>query len=110
MLRALKFESIAVGGLVQFFHLMAHTNPDMDAAHKAHINASLKNLMFFTHQNLLIVIQILLNRMVVNPASGGSSSQVLANGKKTNNYWANSLNQILSQKMVKKVRTKGEAI
>jgi hypothetical protein len=51
--------------------LLAHASPDIDATTKASINASLKNLMFFTHQNLLIVIQILLNRMVIknNPNS-----------------------------------------
>jgi len=67
---------------------------------KHQINASLKNLMFFAHQNLLIVIQILLNRMV----SGTSSS------KKSTNYWASSLHTMISSKMVKKIKTKGEAI
>lgn len=47
----------------------------MDAATKVAINTSLKNLLFFTHQNLLIVVQILLNRMFL--------------GK--NNYWASNL-------------------
>ena len=56
LLKAQKFESIAIGGLVQFFHLLAHTNSEMDPLMKASINASLKNLIFFTHQNLLIVI------------------------------------------------------
>lgn len=49
LLRAQKFESMAIGGLVQFFHLLAHSSPDMDATTKASINASLKNLLFFTH-------------------------------------------------------------
>ena len=84
MLRAQKFESLAIGGLVQFFHLLAHAAPDIDAATKASINASLKNLMFFTHQNLLIVIQILLNRMVIKSNSGASD-------KKSQNYWASTL-------------------
>lgn len=49
LLRAQKFESLAIGGLIQFFHLLAHASPDIDAPTKATINASLKNLMFFTH-------------------------------------------------------------
>lgn len=63
-------------------------------------------MMFFTHQNLLIVIQILLNRMIIPP----SSAQVTAGQKKGNNYWASNLQNIISQKMLKKVKTKGEAI
>ena len=60
--------------------------------------------MFFTHQNLLIVIQILLNRMVIkNTASTGGD-------KKSQNYWASTLQQIVNSKMLKKVKTKGEAI
>ena len=55
--------------------------------------------MFFTHQNLLIVIQILLNRMIVSTGQ-----------KKGNNYWATNLQNIINQKMLKKVKTKGEAI
>jgi hypothetical protein len=43
-------------------------------------------------------------------AGGVTSSGTLGNGKKTNNYWANNLNTIVNAKMVKKVRTKGEAI
>jgi len=95
LLRAQKFESLAVGGLVQFFHLLAHASPEMDTTTKASINTSLKNLLFFTHQNLLIVVQILLNRMVP--------------GKK-GNYWATNLQAIINAKMVKKVKTKGEAV
>jgi hypothetical protein len=56
--------------------------------------------MFFTHQNLLIVIQILLNRMI----------HTTSTSKKTTNYWANNLQSIISTKMLKKVKTKGEAI
>jgi hypothetical protein len=69
LLRAQKFETLAVGGLIQFFHLLAHSSADIDSATKASINSSLKNLMFFTHQNLLIVVQILLNRMILPPSS-----------------------------------------
>lgn len=94
--------------------MLAHTSPDIDATTKASINSSLKNLMFFTHQNLLIVIQILLNRMVINTKENGGSSQTLSSAvggaKKSNNYWATNLSQIINQKMIKKVRTKGEAI
>lgn len=103
LLRAQKFETLAIGGLIQFFHLLAHASPDIDASTKASINASLKNLMFFTHQNLLIVIQILLNRMVVKTTT-------TATEKKSNNYWATTLQQIVNSKMLKKVKTKGEAI
>jgi hypothetical protein len=101
---------MAVGGFVQFFHLLAHaSNPDIDPTTKAAINASLKNLMFFTHQNLLIVIQILLSRMVVGPQD--STSLSVPNGsKKFSNYWANNLQQITTTKMIKKLKTKGEAI
>ena len=80
---------------------MAHSSTDIDAATKASINSSLKNLMFFTHQNLLIVIQILLNRMI-NPGSKGD--------KKGGNFWGTNLQTIINQKMLKKVKTKGEAI
>ena len=50
--------------------------------------------------------------IVTSSTSGGgpSSSGTLGNGKKTNNYWANNLNTIVNAKIVKKVRTKGEAI
>lgn len=109
LLRAQKYETMAVGGLVQFFHLLAHSSPEMDAATKASINASLKNLLFFAHQNLLIVIQILLNRMVVTNTSTAAVN-AKKGGAKSNNYWANTLQQIASQKMVRKVRTQGEAI
>jgi hypothetical protein len=104
LLRAQKFETLAIGGLIQFFHLLAHASPDIDAPTKASINASLKNLMFFTHQNLLIVIQILLNRMVIKNIAGQTSD------KKSQNYWATTLQQIVNTKMLKKVKTKGEAI
>jgi hypothetical protein len=50
--------------------------------------------MFFSHQNFLIIIQILITRML----------------KKKGNYWAANLNKLLDVKMLKKVRTKGEAI
>ncbi len=85
-----------MGGLIQFFHLLAHASPDIDATTKQSINSSLKNLMFFTHQNLLIVIQILLNRMLPQ--------------KPKQNYWASSLQTMISAKMIKKVKTKGEAV
>jgi hypothetical protein len=62
---------------------LAHSSADIDAATKASINSSLKNLMFFTHQNLLIVIQILLNRMVNMGGSKGSD--------KKGNFWATNL-------------------
>jgi len=106
LLRAQKFETLAIGGLIQFFHLLANASPEIDAPTKASINASLKNLMFFTHQNLLIVIQILLNRMVIkNTTAAGQPSD-----KKSQNYWATTLQQIVNTKMLKKVKTKGEAI
>jgi hypothetical protein len=35
---------------------------------------------------------------------------VTAGQKKGNNYWASNLQNIISQKMLKKVKTKGEAI
>ncbi len=66
----------------------------MDAATKVAINTSLKNLLFFTHQNLLIVVQILLNRMLLGKS----------------NYWASNLQAVVNAKMVKKVKTKGEAV
>jgi uncharacterized lipoprotein YmbA len=88
--------------------LLAHASPDIDAPTKATINASLKNLMFFTHQNLLIVIQILLNRMVIKNTD--DKQQESGNSKKSQNYWASTLQQIVNAKMLKKVKTKGEAI
>jgi hypothetical protein len=108
LLRAQKFETLAVGGLIQFFHLLAHSSADIDSATKASINSSLKNLMFFTHQNLLIVIQILLNRMVIKNTD--DKQQESGNSKKSQNYWATTLQQIVNTKMLKKVKTKGEAI
>ncbi len=94
LLRAQKYESVTIGGLVQFFHLLAHSSPEMDTATKLSINASLKNLVFFTHQNLLIVIQILLNRMI--PASAQQSSTSVSRdkasiSKTSGNYWASQL-------------------
>lgn len=97
LLKAQKFESMTIGGLVQFFHLLAHSSPEMDTATKASINASLKNLLFFTHQNLLVVIQILLNRMV-----NGTSAK--------KNFWASQLQTTVNAKMVRKLKTKGEAV
>jgi hypothetical protein len=48
--------------------------------------------------------------VITNSGNNNNNGQSLPNGKKTNNYWANSLNQIISAKMIKKVKTKGEAI
>jgi hypothetical protein len=56
LLKAQKYEALAIGGLLQFFHLLAHAAPEMDPPTKASVNASLKNLVFFAHQNLLVVI------------------------------------------------------
>ena len=59
------------------------------------INTSLKNLIFFTHQNLLILTQIILTRMVRS---------------KNSNQWATNLSKLLDSKMLKRVKTKGEAV
>lgn len=91
ILKSQKFETIAIG-VTQFFHLLAndHMNPEQ----KQQVNNSLKNLVFFTHQNYLIQIQIMLSRIT-------SPSQ---------NQWSQTLQKITDAKMLKKVRTKGEAV
>lgn len=43
--------------------------------------------------------------MVIKSTGGNNNSD-----KKSQNYWANTLQQIVNQKMLKKVKTKGEAI
>jgi uncharacterized lipoprotein YmbA len=105
---------MTIGGLLQFFHLLAHSSAEMDATTKASINASLKNLLFFTHQNLLVVIQIMLNRML--PSGGNANHNVSQQSSSTvakkvhSNYWASQLQTIINTKMVRKLRTKGEAV
>ena len=66
----------------------------MTADQKHQVNNSLKNLVFFTHQNFLILMQILLSRMV----------------KQKGNQWSANLNKTLDTKILKKVKTKGEAV
>ena len=56
------------------------------------MNAFLKNLFFYIHQNFLIVIQIMLSRMET----------------KKGNIWATNLEKILEQKVMKKLTNKGE--
>ena len=78
--------------MIQFFHLLIYDQIPFDM--KKQLNTSLKNLVFFSHQNFLIIVQILITRMV----------------KKKGNFWATNLNKMLDAKMLKKVKTKGEAI
>ena len=66
IIKSQKYETIAVG-IVQFFHLLASDTITGEA--RQSINNSLKNLVFFTHQNYLILIQIMLSRMVKSQAN-----------------------------------------
>jgi hypothetical protein len=97
VLRAQKVETISVA-VVQFFHLLA--GDVLTTQQKIAINNSLKNLLFFTHQNFLILIQILLTRMVKQKSGSGGSA----------NTWATNLEKVLDTKMLKRVKTKGEAV
>jgi len=47
MLKAQKFEAIAVG-IVQFYHLLAYEQTTIDT--QTSVNTYLKNLMFYIHQ------------------------------------------------------------
>lgn len=53
MLKVQKFEVIAIG-IVQFYHLLAYEQTTVDT--QTSVNTYLKNLMFYIHQQFLIVI------------------------------------------------------
>lgn len=94
--------------MVQFYHLLAHEQllkeKEKDREReirimefKKQIDNSLKNLLFFTHQNLLIMIQITLTR-------------IMSRTMKTSNQYAQSLSRVIDAKIIKKIKTKGEAV
>lgn len=66
MLKAQKFEAISIG-IVQFYHLLAYEQTTIDT--QTSVNTYLKNLMFYIHQQFLIVISITLSRIVVKKSS-----------------------------------------
>ena len=68
--RAQKQEIIAIG-IVQFYHLLAYEQTTIDT--QTSVNTYLKNLMYYIHQNFLIVVQITLSR-IFNRANGEPSS------------------------------------
>ena len=90
MLRAQKFEAIAIG-IVQFYHLLAYEQTTIDT--QTSVNTYLKNLMFYIHQKFLIVICITLSRIV----------------QKKQSSWETTLQKIVDTKILKKLKNKQEA-
>ena len=90
MLKAQKFEAIAVG-IVQFYHLLAYEQTTIDT--QTSVNTYLKNLMFYIHQQFLIVINITLSRIVHKQASS----------------WETQLKSIVDHKILKKLSNKDDA-
>ena len=90
MLKAQKFEAISIG-IVQFYHLLAYEQTTIDT--QTSVNTYLKNLMFYIHQQFLIVISITLSRMVVKRSSS----------------WEVQLGRTVDTKILKKLKNKSEA-
>ena len=53
ILKSQKYETMAIG-VVQFYHIFGQELLKLDS--KDNINAYLKNLLFYVHQNFLIII------------------------------------------------------
>ena len=90
MLKAQKYEAISIG-IVQFYHLLAYEQTTIDT--QTSVNTYLKNLMFYIHQQFLIVICITLSRMVVKRQSS----------------WEIQLGRTVDTKILKKLKNKNDA-
>ena len=90
MLKAQKYEAIAIG-IVQFYHLLAYEQTTIDT--QTSVNTYLKNLMFYIHQQFLIVISITLSRIVNKHASS----------------WEAQLKKTVDGKILKKLKNKNDA-
>lgn len=90
MLNAQKLEAIAIG-IVQFYHLLAYDQTTIDT--QTSVNTYLKNLMFYIHQQFLIVINITLSRIVQKSAS----------------TWETQLRTTVENKILKKLKNKNDA-
>ena len=90
MLKAQKFEAISIG-IVQFYHLLAYEQTTIDT--QTSVNTYLKNLMFYIHQQFLIVISITLSRMVLKRQSS----------------WEINLSRTVDTKILKKLKNKTDA-
>jgi hypothetical protein len=84
-------ETIAIG-LIQFYHLLAPDHATIDS--KTTVNTYLKNLLFYIHQNFLVILQVMLSRML----------------KKQGNFWAENIQKMVDSKIHKKTANKTEAI
>ncbi len=93
IIRAQKQEIIAIG-IVQFYHLLAYEQTTIDT--QTSVNTYLKNLMYYIHQNFLIIVQITLSR-VLNRANGEPSSS-----------WEQKLRAEIDHKAAKKIKTHSE--
>lgn len=76
---------------MQFYHLIAYEQTTIDTL--TSVNTYLKNLMFYIHQNFLILTSITLSRIVAKGVS----------------LWEETLRQIISTKSLKKIKNKEEA-
>ena len=90
MLKAQKYEAIAIG-IVQFYHLLAYEQTTIDT--QTSVNTYLKNLMFYIHQQFLIVISITVSRIVNKRASS----------------WEAQLKKTVDGKILKKLKNKNDA-
>jgi hypothetical protein len=90
MLKAQKFEAISIG-IVQFYHLLAYEQTTIDT--QTSVNTYLKNLMFYIHQQFLIVICITLGRIV----------------QKRQSNWEVQLSKTVETKILKKLKNKNDA-
>ena len=91
MLQAQKLEAISIG-IVQFYHLLAYDQTTIDT--QTSVNTYLKNLMFYIHQQFLIVICITLTRII----------------NKKQSSWERQLRSTVDTKILKKLKNKDDAM
>ena len=90
MLKAQKYEAISIG-IVQFYHLLAYEQTTIDT--QTSVNTYLKNLMYYIHQQFLIVISITLARII----------------NKRQSTWETQLASTVDTKILKKLKNKNDA-
>lgn len=78
---------------MQFYHLLASEQTTIDT--KTSVNTYLKNLMHYIHQNFLVAVKFIQSRIV---------------NKSTNNAWINNLKKAVDEKIVKPIKSRGEAV
>jgi hypothetical protein len=90
-MKSQKLEAISIG-IVQFYHLLAIEQTTIDTL--TSVNTYLKNLMFYVHQQFLIVISITLARIVTKNVSS----------------WEGQLKTLIAEKGLRKLKNKEEAM